>query len=466
MAQGDEHFPPIADVVDKTQAGDEDVSTRPLEVIDSLCMQCEEQGVTRMMLTSIPFFREVIVMSFRCEHCGYSNNEIQSAGKIRSEGTIYTVKVLNRGDLDRQLIRSEACSINIPEFELVLPPLGLLRDIVADLSVQQPLRRIQDQNAYIKIQEIIDGLKEIIADHDDEDESKDKHEKREPFNEDPVTRAITITLDDPSGNSFLEFVGSMADLKWNMRTYERSFQQNQQLGLASPTEDAEENAAERESEGLNDEVFEFPGICSRCGRPLITRMKKVSIPYFKDTLIMSTNCENCGYRDNEIKSGAAISEQGKKITLKVQDRDDLSRDILKSDTSGLSIPEIDLVLQPGTLGGRFTTLEGILDQVYEELTEKVFNAGDSGVTDIDDRAEFQEFLRKLKQVKNAEIPFTLILDDPLANSHVQNLYAPDPDPNMEIVTYERTWRQNEDLGLNDMNVESYGGDAKDGGTES
>ena len=41
------------------------------------------QGTTRMMLTSIPFFREVIVMSFRCEHCGHTNNEIQSAGKIR-----------------------------------------------------------------------------------------------------------------------------------------------------------------------------------------------------------------------------------------------------------------------------------------------------------------------------------------------------------------------------------------------
>lgn len=44
---------------------------------------------------------------------------------------------------------------------------------------------------------------------------------------------------------------------------------------------------------------------------------------------MSTNCELCGYRDNEVKSGAAISPQGKRITLKVEDREDLSRDILK-----------------------------------------------------------------------------------------------------------------------------------------
>ena len=62
---------------------------------------------------------------------------------------------------------------------------------------------------------------------------------------------------------------------------------------------------------------------------------------------------------------------------------------------------------------------------------------------------------KLKAVKNADFPYTLILDDPLANSYLQNLYAPDPDPNMTIETYDRTWEQNDDLGLNDMKVEGY-----------
>ena len=54
-----------------------------------------------------------------------------------------------------------------------------------------------------------------------------------------------------------------------------------------------------------------------------------------------------------------------------------------------------------------------------------------------------------------EKPYTIILDDPLANSYLQNLYAPDPDPNMEIVMYERSWEENEDLGLNDIKVEGY-----------
>lgn len=61
-------------------------------------------------------------------------------------------------------------------------------------------------------------------------------------------------------------------------------------------------------------------------------------------------------------------------------------------------------------------------------------------------------------MKSVDQPYTLILDDPLANSYLQNLYAPDPDPNMTIEEYERTWEQNEDLGLNDMKVEGYEGD--------
>jgi len=209
---------------------------------------------------------------------------------------------------------------------------------------------------------------------------------------------------------------------------------------------------------------------------------------------MSTNCDTCGYRDNEIKSGGAISEKGKRITVKVEDREDLSRDILKvslqpehdvtilttrnqSETAGLTIPEIDLVLSHGTLGGRFTTLEGILQQVHEELAEKVFMSGDS--SSAKDKAAFAAFLKNLQQVrevhqqpssclylqlplclclskvKAAEVPFTIILDDPLSNSYIQNPYAPDPDPNMTIESYERSWQQNEDLGLNDIKIEGY-----------
>lgn len=38
---------------------------------------------------------------------------------------------------------------------------------------------------------------------------------------------------------------------------------------------------------------------------------------------------------------------------------------------------------------------------------------------------------------------------------LRNLYAPDPDPNMTVEDYERTFEQNEELGLNDINTENY-----------
>lgn len=60
--QHDNQWRPIGEAVG---AGDV-----PVEVIESLCMECHEQGETRMLLTVIPYFREVIVVSFRCEHCG------------------------------------------------------------------------------------------------------------------------------------------------------------------------------------------------------------------------------------------------------------------------------------------------------------------------------------------------------------------------------------------------------------
>lgn len=56
---------------------------------------------------------------------------------------------------------------------------------------------------------------------------------------------------------------------------------------------------------------------------------------------------------------------------------------------------------------------------------------------------------------NARMKFTVIIDDPLSNSYIQNLYAPDPDPNLTIEVYDRTFDQNEELGLNDMKTEDY-----------
>jgi zinc finger protein len=200
---------------------------------------------------------------------------------------------------------------------------GLIKGVIDDLSPEQPLRRIQNPAAYEKIQNIIDKLREVVPEEDEDAKTTADDPER------PVP-PFTVKLEDPSGNSFVEFIGSMSDPKWHMREYKRTLEDNKLLGLAS--DDATEGSGvAQEPEAIDkEEIFTFAGKCSSCSRPLDTKMKRVDIPYFKEIIIMSTNCEACGYRDNEVKSSGAISAQGKRITLKVQDSDDLSRDILKA----------------------------------------------------------------------------------------------------------------------------------------
>ena len=54
-----------------------------------------------------------------------------------------------------------------------------------------------------------------------------------------------------------------------------------------------------------------------------------AIPHFKEVIVMALTCDTCGYRSNEVKSGAGVSEKGTRITLHLTDPSDLSRDILK-----------------------------------------------------------------------------------------------------------------------------------------
>jgi len=51
------------------------------------------QGVTRLLLTKIPFFREVIISSFQCDACGYSDCGIQSGTKVQDKGVRYTLMI-------------------------------------------------------------------------------------------------------------------------------------------------------------------------------------------------------------------------------------------------------------------------------------------------------------------------------------------------------------------------------------
>lgn len=71
-------------------------------------------------------------------------------------------------------------------------------------------------------------------------------------------------------------------------------------------------------------------------------MLVADIPYFQTVIIMATTCDKCGLKTNEVKSAGAIRDHGCRLTIRIAEPVDLARDVLKSDTCGMSIPELDL----------------------------------------------------------------------------------------------------------------------------
>jgi zinc finger protein len=64
--------------------------------------------------------------------------------------------------------------------------------------------------------------------------------------------------------------------------------------------------------------------------------------------------------------------------FKVDKPEDLNRDVFKSDSCLVAIPEVDFAMAPGSLGSHYTTVEGLLVKIIDHLTEcNPFGMGDS-----------------------------------------------------------------------------------------
>jgi len=408
--------------------------------IESLCMACGENGTTRLLLTKIPFFRDVIIMSFTCPHCGYRDNQIQPGSDIQEKGVRWTLKVDGAKMMNRQIVKQGSASVRIVELDFEAPSFtskgslttveGILENAASGLEEQQPVRRIMQPEIAEKIDECIGQL--------------NKYRTGEiPF---------TLVLEDISGNSFIENpFAPQDDPALKGERFTRSKEDDEKLGMA-PAENDEKEAEEEKQLNLVDEVLEFPGNCEACQTPTPMRMKVVNIPHFKEVIIMALSCEACGFKSNEVKAGGAMEPLGIRINFTITDPTDMARDVLTSETCQIAIPDFGLEVSHYSSSGRFTTVEGLLVYVKEQLGRtNPFGFGDSA----EKTTKMKTLVEDLDAVIEGKKFVTIVLDDPVGNSYLQNTYAPDPDPNLMIEKYERTEEQDIELGIRDMKTEGY-----------
>ena len=165
----------------------------PSDEIESLCMECKEQGVTKFMYTKIPMFKDIILSSFYCEHCGYKNSEVQFSGKLGPQGIKYEYTITDEASLNRSIVKTEYATIRIPELDFEIPPQtqkgsintveGFFARSIMGISELQEDRRRYNPEIAAKLDEFIAKLQDYA---------------------DAKVLPFTFLLIDPSGNSFIQ----------------------------------------------------------------------------------------------------------------------------------------------------------------------------------------------------------------------------------------------------------------------
>lgn len=469
----------------------------PVSEIESLCMNCHEKGVTRLLMTKIPFFKEIIIMAFDCPQCGYRSNEIEAATALSDQGITLELTVSTMKDMNRRAIKSNFATIKVPCCGIEIPPKtqkGKLTTLEGFLSdARDNFKASLDDGFYNERgDEFISKIKELITNLTDALDGK-----KFPFK---------FILDDPSGNSFIENpYAPQTDQAMKASFYDRTKEMIEEMGYSVENEkmdhqkdskDAESKDAEskgeegekkkknflnptyynkqkeftvyksnneisnkivdftqsieNQEENIKNESLNLQTNCYCCGASGIMHSCVINIPYFKEMLIFCFKCDECGYKTTDVKGGGGISEKGTMLTLKVATEEDLNRDVFKSESSKIIIPELGFETDFGSLGSMYTTVEGVIDKLANNLKHMPFTNGDSSVDN-----SIPIFCKKLTELIKLKEPFTLIINDPLSNSFIFSIGDIEKDTNLVKEEYERTFEQNEEFGINDMKVDNY-----------
>jgi zinc finger protein len=384
------------------------------------------------------------------------------------------------------LIKSEYATINIPDVGLEIPPKtqkGKLTTIEGFLSTaKEQFENALAEGVYDELdEEVRNKIKELVVKISDVIELK--------------SLPIKVILDDPSGNSFIENpFAPQTDPYIKVLYYERTKEMAESMGYTYTPKDESNQTTQsegahleaghkefvkptyynknkeftvykshseisahlvdftrsiQENSDVKQEALTFPTNCYCCYAPGEAYMCLCTIPYFKEIIISCFKCQVCGYKTTEVKGGGGISDKATRYTLKVNGPTDLNRDVFKSETAQIKIPELGFETDTGSMGSMFTTVEGLIEKIISSLTDIPFSKGDSA----DD--SLAKAIQSLRDLITSNTPFTIIIDDSLSNSFISSPGEPEADKQLLKEEYERSWEQNEELGINDMKVENY-----------
>jgi zinc finger protein len=155
-------------------------------------------------------------------------------------------------------------------------------------------------------------------------------------------------------------------------------------------------------------------ICPVCNNPTMkVTAREIDIPHFGQTLLYSSLCRNCGFRQSW--SYPLEERTPHRYTLNVSDPSDLTSRVIKSNTASIKIPELDFTLESKMSSDPFiTNVEGVLQRA-KYATQTLNSWADSK----EEKEKAKNVLQKIEKAIAGELPITLILEDPLGISTIE-----------------------------------------------
>ena len=231
--------------------------TSPEEVMTfpGNCYACGASSDTRMFVTNIPFFGEVIIMANACDSCGYKNCEVKPGGGVADKGHTLTLRVRDLIDMNRDVIKSETATVSVPALQLETAPgtlgglvttvEGLLKEIKKVLTETQSFalgdstQNAEEKSKWLKWLADFDALLAL--------------ECALPFE---------VVIDDPLGHCFITPLEDDVanDDGLDVVDYERTPEQDEEYGIAALRQSEAEEAARAKAEKEKEKEGEGVGM--------------------------------------------------------------------------------------------------------------------------------------------------------------------------------------------------------------
>ena len=169
---------------------------------------------------------------------------------------------------------------------------------------------------------------------------------------------------------------------------------------------------------MEEQVIEMP--CPMCHDEDNLRMiaHVDEIPYFGEHTQVTVLCHSCGWRQTDF-----IPAEGRKPggwTFEIESEDDLSVRVVRSSSCTISIPELDLQVNPGSNAtGYVSNVEGVINRFLEIVRVVLRDLIADEDKDEVDIQRLTQFITSLENAgKDENVQITLELLDPHGHSMI------------------------------------------------